>query len=162
MATQIPTQPISPSSTFPGQSSPQAQSAASAGGLPAPAGLAPGLAPGLGASRVVGSLPSGDQSNLPGAAHLAAAGRGDSTKPESEGALQLTASMARMPVALSVVVPVREFRVRSLLAMVPGSVIETSWAQGDDLPLSSANVQLAWSEFEVVDTRLAVRVTRLA
>jgi flagellar motor switch protein FliN/FliY len=67
-----------------------------------------------------------------------------------------------MPVVLSVVVPVREFRVRNLLAMVPGTVIETNWGQGDDLPLSSANVQLAWSEFEVVDTRLAVRVTRLA
>jgi len=32
---------------------------------------------------------------------------------------------------------------------------------GDDVPLSSGNVQLAWSEFEVVDTQLAVRLTRL-
>ncbi len=33
---------------------------------------------------------------------------------------------------------------------------------GEDVPLSAGDVQLAWSEFEVVDTQLAVRVTRLA
>jgi flagellar motor switch protein FliM len=70
--------------------------------------------------------------------------------------------MERLPVSLAVSVPVREFRVRHLLAMAPGGVIETQWAPGDDLPLSSGDVQLAWSEFEVVDTGLAVRVTRLA
>jgi len=76
--------------------------------------------------------------------------------------LRLPASCARMPVALAVAVPVREFRVRNLLAMAPGALIETQWGQGEDLPLSSSDVQLAWSEFEVVDTRLAVRVTRLS
>jgi len=29
------------------------------------------------------------------------------------------------------------------------------------VPLASGKVQLAWSEFEVVDTQLAVRITRL-
>ena len=33
---------------------------------------------------------------------------------------------------------------------------------GDDLPLAAGEVRLAWSEFEVVENRLAVRVTRLA
>jgi flagellar motor switch protein FliN/FliY len=65
-------------------------------------------------------------------------------------------------VGVAVTVPVREFRVRNLLAMEPGAVIETQWGHGEDLPLASGDVQLAWSEFEVVDTRLAVRVTRLA
>ena len=51
---------------------------------------------------------------------------------------------------------------RNLLAITSGEVIETQWSHGDDLPLSAGEVQLAWSEFEVVDTRLAVRVTRLA
>jgi flagellar motor switch/type III secretory pathway protein FliN len=70
--------------------------------------------------------------------------------------------MARLPVDLQVLIPVRAFRVRHLLAMGPGEIIESSWANGEDLPLSSGEVQLAWSEFEVVDNRLAVRVTRLA
>ena len=44
----------------------------------------------------------------------------------------------------------------------PGQVIETQWAHGEDVPLAAGDVQLAWSEFEVVDSQLAVRVTRLA
>jgi flagellar motor switch protein FliN/FliY len=76
--------------------------------------------------------------------------------------LHLAASLERMPVSLSVSIPVRDFRVRNLLALRSGELIETQWANGEDLPLSSGAVQLAWSEFEVVDTRLAVRVTRLA
>jgi flagellar motor switch protein FliN/FliY len=77
-------------------------------------------------------------------------------------ALRLSAPLERLPVGLVVSVPVREFRVRHLLAMTPGALIETQWGHGEDLPLTSGDVQLAWSEFEVVDTRLAVRVTRLA
>ena len=41
-------------------------------------------------------------------------------------------------------------------------MIETHWGNGEDVPLNSGDVLLAWSEFEVVDTQLAVRVTRLA
>lgn len=79
-----------------------------------------------------------------------------------EVSLAITAPMARMPVSLQVTVPVRDFRVRQLLAMAAGEVIESQWANGEDLPLSSGDVQLAWTEFEVVDSRIAVRITRLA
>ena len=70
--------------------------------------------------------------------------------------------LARLPVEVDVAIPVREFRVRHLLAIAPGEVIETQWSSGEDMPLAAGEVQLAWSEFEVVDTQLAVRVTRLA
>jgi flagellar motor switch protein FliM len=66
-----------------------------------------------------------------------------------------------LPVELEVAVPVREFRVRHLLALELGSLIETQWAHDEDMPLASGDVQLAWSEFEVVESQLAVRVTRL-
>jgi flagellar motor switch protein FliM len=80
-----------------------------------------------------------------------------------EGAkMKLTAPIARLPVELEVAVPVRDFRVRNLLVLERGQVIETQWAHGTDMPLSCGDVQLAWSEFEVIDTQLAVRVTRLA
>ena len=42
------------------------------------------------------------------------------------------AGVARLPVEIDVAVPVREFRVRSLLALEPGQVIESQWVQGDD------------------------------
>jgi len=89
-------------------------------------------------------------------------GVGEANSGGDAATLRLSLPVARLPVELEVVVPVREFRVRNLLAMVPGEVIETQWGHGEDLPLSSGSVQLAWSEFEVVDSRLAVRVTRLA
>lgn len=81
--------------------------------------------------------------------------------PEGE-AIKLTAALARLPVELEVAVPVRDFRVRHLLTLEPGQVIETQWLQGSDMPLGCGGVQLTWSEFEVIDSQLAVRVTRLA
>jgi flagellar motor switch/type III secretory pathway protein FliN len=86
-----------------------------------------------------------------------------SPHPPVEGVkAELSAVITRLPVELDVAVPVRDFRVRHLLALEPGQVIETQWAHGEDLPLAAGDVQLAWSEFEVVDSELAVRVTRLA
>jgi flagellar motor switch protein FliM len=76
--------------------------------------------------------------------------------------LSLDPSVARLPVELDVAIPVREFRVRNLVSLQPGQVIETQWEDKGDLPLFAGNVQLAWSEFEVVGTRMAVRITRLA
>jgi flagellar motor switch protein FliM len=85
-----------------------------------------------------------------------------SPAPREESELiALNPSVARLPVELDVTIPVREFRVRTLLALEPGQLIESQWGNGDDVPLASGDVQLAWSEFEVVDTQLAVRLTRL-
>jgi len=70
-------------------------------------------------------------------------------------------AVARLPVELEVGVPVRDFRVRHLLALEPGSVIASQWSHDGDVPLAAGQERVAWSEFEVVETRLAVRVTRL-
>ncbi len=67
---------------------------------------------------------------------------------------------ARLPVEVEVGIPVKGFRVRNLLALALGVVVESEWGQGDDMPLAAGDVQLAWSEFEVIDTQLAVRLTR--
>jgi flagellar motor switch/type III secretory pathway protein FliN len=83
-------------------------------------------------------------------------------QPEAGDLIALSGSVARLPVELDVAIPVREFRVRNLLALESGQVIETQWAHGEDMPLASGDVQLAWSEFEVVESQLAVRITRLA
>ncbi len=80
---------------------------------------------------------------------------------EEEDFLQLSPPMARLPIELDVSVPVNDFRVRGLLALEPGQVIESQWTHGEDVPLASGKVQLAWTEFEVVDAQLAVRITRL-
>jgi flagellar motor switch/type III secretory pathway protein FliN len=85
--------------------------------------------------------------------------------PQSLESDALTAPIrgaARLPVEVDVAIPIRDFRVCNLLALEPGTVIESQWVHGDDVPLGARDVQLAWSEFEVVDTCLAVRLTRLA
>lgn len=83
-------------------------------------------------------------------------------EPALNRAIELGGPIALLPVELDVSVPVREFRVRNLLALDCGQVIETQWSHGEDVPLAAGEVQLTWSEFEVVDTQLGVRVTRLA
>ena len=82
--------------------------------------------------------------------------------PAVERILQMNAAVSRLPVEVDVAVPIRKFRVRNLLTLSEGSVIASQWVQGDDLPLSAPGAQLAWTEFEVIDQRLAVRITRLA
>jgi flagellar motor switch/type III secretory pathway protein FliN len=81
--------------------------------------------------------------------------------PEAEPFIPPHSLAARLPVEVDVAIPLRGFRVRNLLALDTGTVVESQWGHGDDVPLGSGDVQLAWSEFEVVDTQLAVRLTRL-
>ncbi len=87
-----------------------------------------------------------------------------SLPPEEEEGdpVVLSGPVSRLPVELDVAVPVRRFKVRNLLALEPGQLVESQWGNGVDVPLASGDVQLAWSEFEVIDSVLAVRITRLA
>jgi flagellar motor switch/type III secretory pathway protein FliN len=70
--------------------------------------------------------------------------------------------LERLPMQVDVMVKVRSFRVQDLLAMQKGTVVETVHEHTQDVPLCCAGALLLWSEFEVLDQRLAVRVTRLA
>lgn len=81
---------------------------------------------------------------------------------EDTGLIERKRVEARLPVQLDVGIPIRDFRVRNLVMLAPGALIKSQWTPGEDVPVASADVQLAWSEFEVVDTQLAVRLTRLS
>jgi flagellar motor switch protein FliN/FliY len=81
---------------------------------------------------------------------------------KSAGRALLPALAAKLPLQLDLRVPVPSFRVQNLLALEKGQIVETVWPHTEDLPLWAGDVQLVWSEFEVVDQKLAVRVTRLA
>jgi flagellar motor switch/type III secretory pathway protein FliN len=135
-----PSRPVAPSAASPAPSvAPAAKPAAQA--KPAPGKPQPGA-----------PLPARPQAGLISA-----------SQPKEDGEEgELRSPVTRLPVVLGVVVPVRTFRVRNLLALAPGHLIETRWSSGEDLPLAAGPVQLAWTEFEVVETRLAVRITRVA
>ena len=67
-----------------------------------------------------------------------------------------------LPCELSVDLPLPSFRVADLMKLRKGSVIDTGWHLGRDVPLRLNGSLIGWSEFEVVNQRLAVRLTELA
>ncbi len=69
--------------------------------------------------------------------------------------------ISRLSVGLAARIPVNRFRVRDLLVLAPGQTIATEWAATEDVPLLAGDLQLGWSEFEVVGRKMALRVTRL-
>ena len=70
--------------------------------------------------------------------------------------------LSRVPMLLTAGVPLPKFRVRDLLGLKAGQMIESCSAITDDVPLKIGPVHLGWIEFEVVEQRMAVRLTRLA
>lgn len=70
--------------------------------------------------------------------------------------------VAQAPLQLEVRLPIRNLRVKDILSLSDGAIFETTWPADEDLPGSCGGVQLFWAEFEVIEKRLAVRVTRLA
>ena len=134
-----------------GQFTGPATSADGAGGAPKGGSGAPAQVAALPAS----SLSEGESGNPATQALVSVA-----AEPEAD-CLPLGRALRLMPVELDVVVPVRNFRVRSVLALEPGQVIESQWNPSEDVPLSAGEVRLAWTEFEVIEDQLAVRVTRL-
>ena len=62
---------------------------------------------------------------------------------------------------LSVEIPIRHFTVRQLLDLVPGAVLDTHYEEGSHVPVIVNGQPIAWGEFDVVDEKLAIRLTEL-
>jgi flagellar motor switch protein FliN len=75
---------------------------------------------------------------------------------------QQDSRLDRLPMQLDVMVKVRSFRVEDLLALKQGSIVETIHEHSQDVPVRCGGALLVWAEFEVLEQKLAVRVTRLA
>jgi flagellar motor switch protein FliN/FliY len=67
----------------------------------------------------------------------------------------------RLPMQVDVLMKVHSFRVQDLLSMQKGTVVETVHEHTQDVPVRCGGTLLMWSEFEVLDQTLAVRITRL-
>ena len=75
---------------------------------------------------------------------------------------ELWSEAAMLPCVLSVDVPLKDFAVRDLLQLEPGSIVESKNVNGADLPIFVNSRLIGWAEFEVVGQRLAIRLTELA
>lgn len=67
-----------------------------------------------------------------------------------------------LPCVLSIEIPVPGFTVADLVALERGRLVDTRWIVGDDVPLRINGTLIAWSEFEIVNNHVAVRLTELA
>jgi flagellar motor switch protein FliM len=70
--------------------------------------------------------------------------------------------LARLTVKLEAGVTLPRFKVRDLLRLEVGQVVESESPDSEDVLVKVGQVRLGWSEFEVVEQRLAIRLTRLA
>jgi len=67
-----------------------------------------------------------------------------------------------LPCLLTIEISVPGFTVADLVHLERGRIIATRWTVGQDVPFRINGELIAWSEFEVVQNRLAVRLTELA
>jgi len=69
-------------------------------------------------------------------------------------------TLSQLRVTLRAGVSLR-FRVRDLLTLKEGQVFESLSPATDDVPVRVGKLHLGWSEFEVLQQRMALRLTRL-
>jgi flagellar motor switch/type III secretory pathway protein FliN len=70
--------------------------------------------------------------------------------------------LLRLPITLTARISLSRFNVRDLLRLEVGQVVESRWPETEDVPLMVGQVKLGWCEFEVVEKKIGVRLTRLA
>ena len=64
-----------------------------------------------------------------------------------------------LPCTLTLEVPVVHFTIADLLALKEGSIVETACHHTSDVPLRVNQLLIGWTEFEVIEDHLAVRIT---
>lgn len=71
-------------------------------------------------------------------------------------------TLSRIEVTLTVQIALDRIKVRELLELHEGQVLTSELPHTNDVPLTVGAIRLGWSEFEVSDQRIGVRLTQLA
>jgi len=66
-----------------------------------------------------------------------------------------------LPCRLSVALEVPHFTIRNLLSLRANSLVDTRRREGAHVPVLVNGVMVGWAEFDVIDGRLAVRMTEM-
>jgi flagellar motor switch protein FliN/FliY len=66
-----------------------------------------------------------------------------------------------LPCQLCVALEVPNFTIRDLLSLSVNSLVDTRRREGAHVPVIVNSVMVAWAEFDVIDGRLAVRMTEM-
>jgi flagellar motor switch/type III secretory pathway protein FliN len=67
-----------------------------------------------------------------------------------------------LPCTVSLEIPLRRFTIGDLSTLSKGSVVTTACPRNSYVPLYVNGQMIAWTELEVIDDRLAVRITEIA
>jgi flagellar motor switch/type III secretory pathway protein FliN len=84
------------------------------------------------------------------------------SSPATEPGQDLAEKFGWLPCQLSIEIPVVNFTVGDLLRLGKESIVETACHSTSDIPIKANGLLIARTEFEVIGTRLAVRITELA
>jgi flagellar motor switch/type III secretory pathway protein FliN len=76
--------------------------------------------------------------------------------------VNLLDSIPWFPCLLSLEIPIVKFTIGDLLALRPGSIVESACHHTSDVPLRVNGVLIGWTEFDAVGENLAVRITEQA
>ena len=66
-----------------------------------------------------------------------------------------------LPCQLTVSLDVPHFTIRDLLGLSANSVVDTRRREGAHVPVKVNGVMVGWAEFDVIEGRLAVRMTEM-
>jgi flagellar motor switch protein FliN/FliY len=66
-----------------------------------------------------------------------------------------------LPCRLCVGIEVPHFTIRDLLSLTVNSLVDTRRREGAHVPVLVNGVMVGWAEFDVIDGRLAVRMTEM-
>jgi flagellar motor switch protein FliN/FliY len=66
-----------------------------------------------------------------------------------------------LPCRLYVALEVPHFTIRDLLSLSINSLVDTERREGAHVPVLVNGVMVGWAEFDVIDGRLAVRMTEM-
>ncbi len=66
-----------------------------------------------------------------------------------------------LPCQLFVALEVPHFTIRDLLSLNVNSLVDTGRREGAHVPVLVNGVMVGWAEFDVIDGRLAVRMTEM-
>jgi Type III flagellar switch regulator (C-ring) FliN C-term len=70
-------------------------------------------------------------------------------------------TLAQLQITMRAAVPLNRFKVQDLLSLKVGQVFESLSPDTEDVPLMVGQVQLGWSEFEILEQKMSLRLTRL-
>lgn len=95
------------------------------------------------------------------AAEVEAKAQGGAPAERARSQEEIWPQVAGLPCVLSVELPVAVFKVRDLLMLDAETVVDSGQSATSKVPVWVNGARVGWAEFDVLRTRLAIRISEL-